>query len=659
MVSFSTIIGRLKRLKDGVWKNAGLSDLLTHADEKAELSERMTWLNELIGWLLVKGTPSELDARIRYLVQLLPEGSPRLVSFRRTLNSIFLDCSFLNFFLTTGYKPEHGFWSDLALRISNRIFPSSWNEDFVNIIAKSLHDEAMIERVANLPDSTLLKLDELIGQVEWKRQSPEGRVTVELREALLILSCNVLHHGLSHDMRGRLGKASLPSTSPFIKLGTSIHRLVLGLDAGEISDHDLILCRKDVDAVYLNMEKSGVSVASVHKLEMVSALLDQIEALSRLLRLSDQPRIEKVRGARDFIVSSARASLRASSMRDHISRHFYLLSRKVAERNGHSGEHYIAESSLERRSLFFSAMGGGLIVMAMTVCKTVFLRFELAPLFNATGVWVIYALGFLSMQACGFTLATKIPSFTAALLARKIKESRTRRKAFEFTDEVRLIGISQIIALFGNLASVIPLALLVDAFFRFAFHGHGLMSDHYAQHTISDLHPFKSMVVFFGALTGMELWASSICGGWFENWVVFRGIPEAIESHQRLKKVFGAKLAKKLANSFLQNASGIATNIALGFFFGFVPFFGSFFGLGLDGKHVTIATAGAAFAASAIRFHLTPQEWAWTALGLTLVGLMNFSVSFLMALGVAARAQEVRGKWIWSFLKSSFSSDLA
>ena len=95
----------------------------------------------------------------------------------------------------------------------------------------------------------------------------------------------------------------------------------------------------------------------------------------------------------------------------------------------------------------------------MTILKTGLIRSAPAPLFLATGVWIIYSAGFLTMQFTGFTLATKIPSFTASRLANLLKTVR-KLNADDFRNEVRLVVKSQALAFLGNLLGVIPLSLI-------------------------------------------------------------------------------------------------------------------------------------------------------------------------------------------------------
>jgi site-specific recombinase len=75
------------------------------------------------------------------------------------------------------------------------------------------------------------------------------------------------------------------------------------------------------------------------------------------------------------------------------------------------------------------------------------------------------------------------------------------------------------------------------------------------------------------------------------------------------------------------------------------PVMGKFFGLPLDVRHVTLSTG--ALVLSVCALGSSGEGW-WSAeasaaaLGILVIGCLNFGVSFLLALAVALRAREAR-----------------
>ncbi len=135
----------------------------------------------------------------------------------------------------------------------------------------------------------------------------------------------------------------------------------------------------------------------------------------------------------------------------------------------------------------------------------------------------------------------------------------------------------------------------------------------------------------FGALTGVLLWLSSLGGGWLENWVTYRRLPEALRHHR----------LERLSGFVAHHSAGIGGNVVLGALFGMAPNVGRFFGVPLDSRHITISCGMLVFAACSTGIgSITLAACA----GIVLLGLLNFGVSFVLALTVAFRARDVTSR---------------
>ncbi len=627
---------KLRRLILRPAKKATLSDLLCQDMAGTSLAEKMYWVEQILHWLSRETTDSS-DARFRFFLSTLDKNPEWKKHFERTVSVILAEGRFLGLFSQVGLAVDHGLWGDTMNRFIRKLLPAGGSTDFREMLLNALSTEEHIGQIDAISDEILLGMRDLICIPENAHVWNDLRG--EAREALLFLCTHVAHYGLSADIRRRLPRTDKISASPFYKLGQAVLS-----EERQATESALLECGRSVEAVYKSLEETGVSVDAVNRLETLSAMLEQIGRITALNQPA--PALVKAREIVEFLTIAITSGLRGRAVLGHVRRHFYLLSRKIVERNGQSGEHYIARTGAELALLFRSAIGGGFIVVLMTVLKTTIILSEPAPLFLATGIWIVYAWGFLAMQFTGTTLATKIPSFTASRLAGLLRTVR-RRDAETFRGELRLVIRSQTIALVGNVAGVVTLALLLDYLHGLWTGGAGLMPEHYAQHVLSGLHPVISFALPLGALTGLELWLSSMVGGWFENWVVFNRLPEAIEFHFHIRKFFGDSVARRFSGWTLRHSSGIATNVSLGFLFGFVPLMGAMLGLNWNGNHVTISTAGAVFAAASVHYYFSVADALWVVLGLGLIGVLNFMVSFGLALMVAGNSQKMQ---VWRVL---------
>ncbi len=158
---------------------------------------------------------------------------------------------------------------------------------------------------------------------------------------------------------------------------------------------------------------------------------------------------------------------------------------------------------------------------------------------------------------------------------------------------------------------------------------------------MASFNPLGSGTIFFAALTGVLLWMSSLVAGWFENWVVYRRLPEAI-AHHRWRHTLGSARMARWARFLETQTAGFGGSIALGFLLGMLPVFSKFFGLPLDVRHVTLSSGSLTFSISsvgvdALGWGLVIEAW----IGIAIIGLLNFGVSFALALVVALRARDV------------------
>jgi site-specific recombinase len=89
--------------------------------------------------------------------------------------------------------------------------------------------------------------------------------------------------------------------------------------------------------------------------------------------------------------------------------------------------------------------------------------------------------------------------------------------------------------------------------------------------------------------------------------------------------------------------SAAASNVSLGFMLGMLPALSKALGLPIDVRHITFSAGRVTLAAAHFGWavFLRPEMY-FALLGLFLVGMLNFTVSFALALAVAIRASLVR-----------------
>jgi site-specific recombinase len=388
----------------------------------------------------------------------------------------------------------------------------------------------------------------------------------------------------------------------------------------------------------------------VYRIELIAQSLDRLTLL--LKQLEPYSELGRATESKALLVELVGLRLRDRKLSDIAGRNLHLLARKIIERAGHTGEHYITSSRREYLKMLLSAGGGGVLTAGTAALKFLIGWAHLAPFAEGMLSAGSYAGSFIVMQLLGFTLATKQPSMTAAALAGTLRDSANHPDLSALVAMIARITRSQLAAAIGNIGMVIPATFAFDAWWRSRHDGASFLNPETASYVLHSLHPTHSGTIFYAALTGVLLWSSSIAAGWLENWAVYRRLPEAIAEH-RYGRVLGRRTMSWLSRFLQRNVAGFGGNATLGFCLAMTPVMGKFFGLPLDVRHVTLSTGALTLAICSLGLSATTVHAVYPAvLGIALIGCLNFGVSFLLALAVALRAREAKRSDRWRLVSS-------
>jgi site-specific recombinase len=315
------------------------------------------------------------------------------------------------------------------------------------------------------------------------------------------------------------------------------------------------------------------------------------------------------------------------------------VARHVVAHTGKSGEHYIAGSHAEWVHMGYGALGAGAITAVTALLKYVFTAMAMPPLWTGMAHSLNYAASFVLMQFLGWSLASKMPAMTAAALCGALEKEDGMHAEVEL---VAAIARTQTVVAIGNLLGAIPAAALIDLYIRW-WTGHSFLAHSAALHGVESMHLWRSLTIPFAALTGCFLWFSSLVAGWTANWMILNRLPEAIAQSRRIRRSLGARMTQRLAHGVRRHLSGVAGYICLGLLLGLVPFLSVFAGISLEVRHITLAGASLAYDISSLAWSrdVPWSEVGWATLGLLATGLLNFSVSFALGLGLAVRARNL------------------
>ena len=449
-----------------------LAQLLEALDPKTSLPARLDVLEALARLQLdvprlSSAAPHQL-ARWRALVQALAASPQYRDRLRATLASVFRETDAVALFSEAGIPSDRGLGSEVVERFSKRILPrppdATSLERLVSRVFRGTRDCAWIEEA---PAELFAELGTQLGDV-W------APIREAMSDAIALLTTRISALGLSVDLRERSDPMYVRD-SPFFR----IPHVPLEQMPTLIAE-----CRAQLARIHVRLETTGVSVDVVYCIEAIRRMLLRIE---RMLPFLVELGADRATAARTLLGALTAGRIADESLRSLGRRNLALLAKKVIERVGHAGEHYVTTTRREYWKMFVSAIGGGAVIPFTVVGKFITLWAEFAPFLEGALVSGVYVISFVAMQLFGLTLATKQPSATAAALAATIKDSKGHTHRLDgLVDMIARISRSQLAAAAGNILAVVPGAIIVDLV-CYATTGDHFFDEHAARHAIESV----------------------------------------------------------------------------------------------------------------------------------------------------------------------------
>lgn len=614
------------------------------------LRKRLEWLTDLIQWIRAKGgIKTDLDfqsghpqaLRAKYLLLVLERQPAWKKNVAQVLRSLIQDTSALDLFVNTGVHGQHGFAAEFISRLHYKVLPQA--PDYKNLASffsqtfRNEEDYLWLNQLDKKVFADLLALFsyEDDGSQDW------NSLIGDAKDAILLLSTQIQGAGLSSPIRSRITRNHFkdlpffelpPLAQKMIDTEDRDHRLVLALQLEKLVDR----CQLAISEAYHHLNEYGVSINIVFLLDRMERQLRRIRNLIDLV-LSHEKNPETVS---QFVSNLMVENVRSHNIGALFSDNLALIAKKIVERSAETGEHYITRNRSEYLYILQKAIGGGFITAFTTLVKTLLYRVDASILFGGVLASLNYVVSFVAIQIAGYTLATKQPAMTAPALAAKMHKVNDPEALDKLVDEIIHLMRSQFIAVLGNIYAVIPSMIVVSVTWFLVFKNHLLQTQtaHYTLHSFSILGGMAP----YAAFTGILLWISSVIAGWIDNWFVYHRLTSAIAQNRRMTFVFGDTGARRIASFFRKNISGFAGNISLGLFLGLIPALGSFSGLPLDVRHVTLSSGAMASAVVTLGFQSLSTWDFWLAvLGIIFCGFLNVTVAFGMSMIVAIRARRI------------------
>lgn len=649
------LIKRLKLALEPDLIPSDLTSILMGLDKSYTYQERILTLAQLMDWIRLPLKPAEndnvppfiasRDLRFRFLFNYLEKNPEASLNLAHTLQELISPGGAVSLYCLTGLSENHGFVGELSNRIVQKVLPKAFAEKDLSEVFKVLFT---IEEDALWIEASLKNNFSLIQKFIQDYSISLDPLKHDLFEAKKVLGAQLATLGTSRDIRRRLGQKTL-SDSCFLKLNSLLYF--------STSDHEILemiaTCRIELEFMRFNLEYSGVSVDLIFKIEKMNSILDRIEMVIYLSK-EYGPAAHLILG--QFIGRLIRDELKIRGVREYIQESLHLLTRKIVERAGEKGDHYIANSVPEQKKLLIAAMYAG-VLTSFTACFKYLIGLPDFPIFfEGFFFFVNYALSFLIMQKWHLALSSKQPAYMASALSRHFEKFKKDRNLHEVGVEIRKITKSQLITTVGNLALVVPACLLLDWLWLLVTGSH-LMNQNEALTAIVKHHPLKSFTIGYAFLTGLLLWISSVIAGWVENLIVFREIPQIVRNSRLLKKLLSNNQVEDMSAHLPGVLGGIAGNLSIALLLTLPVVISKFTSIPLDIRHVTLSAGTITFAFSALEWNLSYwSSMAFMVISIIIIGCLNFGISFYFAIRMAAMARNLDVKFLKKIFRFSLKS---
>jgi len=617
----------------------------------------LDFLVELFQHVRPADAKNTADAELKFKAFLfqLQDDKSLLFSLRRALLSQFNKSDITTALCESGLISSRGFIQELSSKLKHKIIPPLLKStDFLFVFDRIFYKQNDYVWIESIDINLWIRFFELIG-IEVNLSEPQ--LIQQLSHSMQVLSYRLTMMGLEKEITRQYDEVN-DAVFPFFeqnrlvnlfiekkqKLHTE-HEQKLILEGIAESLHN---CLQSIKWVKEQRRISGTSLAETY---LLTRMEQHVERIFMVLDALDNDHQFNTLRFIHYFITVIRNQNRKNSLGEFLSQNLGLLAYQISEHGGKRGDSFIAKTRKDFYKLFVSAMGGGMIISFIAILKNLLVKVTIAPFWHAVLYSTNYSIGFLFIQFTGSTLATKQPAFTASAVASSLDSTKLqgRPDLNNLVITIAQVSRSQLASFAGNLLVVFPLTYCLAMLF-FEATGTKIAAGAEAVALLNAQHPFKSLALLYACFTGFFLFLSGLIAGWVENYVVYAQLPQRFRLHPFLHHNLGKRQMRWLVHTVENKLGSIAGSVSLGFFLGMAAFIGKTFGIPFDIRHITISAGNTAIGFFGMEGPVDYRFLSIILLGVSLIGFLNFFISFGCAFYVAVKSRGIRLKDYPEFL---------
>jgi len=639
--------------------------------------EDIDFVFDVVNYFRRKSKNKKSPLNIDELIAEIKHKPDSIVFFKEKLHNVFANKQKVILFTDAGLLNSVSFFKELRRRISRQLLPDQPSEENIQYVLNQLfYRPSDVKWVHQIPLDNWKELFEILAVSTFYEDSESKTTSKQILLAIMILSQRMGGLALQTDVR-RMVPEYAHLNSPFIALDDELNNLARTLSKEDkpylyIQDHELdykqlnILagqCEDFVNKADANTSKYGVTFSVNQTLLLIRQQIKRIKRLYNYLFIEKEA--DKCEKTIAFYLDMVKTNSKKNNIRKLIDDSVYNITYEITNYTGKTGEHYITSTTGEYFKMLKTALWGGVIVGFMCLVKLYMsMQPDQSDFFRALNYSFNYAIGFVLIYLTGSTLATKQPAMTASTIAKTLESlsdndnNKEKQKHYtEFSALFTRLFRSQFIAFVGNVFGAFPVSMLLAIGMSY-LSGYNIATKK-SLHLLEDLNIWHTPVFLHACIAGIFLFLSGIIAGNVASVNNFNNFYYRLSEHPFLKGFFGKVRMQRVANWMQQKWPSVVSNIWFGVFMGSAWAIGHFFGLPIDIRHITFASGNLAYGLYGMNFIISLENILWCILGIGIIGLGNFIVSFGLSLWIALRSREVPaselkylGRCVWRAFKT-------
>jgi site-specific recombinase len=595
---------------------------------------------------------------LREFIEELETDEEARSEFVETVCHCMAQVRIVHAFAESGILADTGFFQEFQRRASSKILPPALDEDDLRRVIRDVFDR---------PDDWVwvcgvdtARWAQLVDMVVEEAVSHPRR---DVRAAITGLAQRAGALGIDEEFNAKLHEVE-DYDSPFLDLSIRAHSFVECKncrDEPELREAlltDVRECRKIV--VFLRDHKRRFGT-SLHLTRVSRRLLQQLDRLELLVSLiAPDSRDELCRSVAGLITQLVRAEQMKTSISEFLRHSADLVFFQITEETAKKGQKYVSKTAAGYWQFLRKAMAGGVIVGIFALFKNLLSALPLSLGGQAALYSLNYAACFVLIYLTGSILATKQPAVTASAIARELDKSTDDEIPLEgVADIIVAVWRSQFVSFAGNLLCAFPTAIgLVWALDK--LWGVQVADAEKAAYLLESVDFLGTPALLFAAIAGVYLFLAGVIAGIVKNRIVYTDVRRRIREHPFLSRF--DTLSTRVANFVCDHLGMLVGNVALGILLGTAGTIGTIFGLPFDIRHIAFSSAHLGTALISAPELFDWQVFLMAALGVSLIGFVNFLVSFGTTLWMTLESRAVSfEQWrglVWTLVKRAVTRPL-